>query len=71
MTINIPAEASTQSFEIGTINSGTAECTETFNVTITSVTGCGVTIGNNNISEVKIQDNKSQSIKFYDCSYID
>ena len=59
--VNVSAGVPTQSFEISTVNSGIVECSETFNVTMISVTGCGVIIGNNHTSEVKIQDNKSMN----------
>ena len=68
MMVNVSAGLPTQSFEMRTINSGTVECNETFNVMITSVTGCGVTIGNNSNSEVKIQDNKSMNLA--NCTYV-
>ena len=42
---------------ISIINNSIVECIETFNVMITSVTTCGVTIGTNNMSEVVITDN--------------
>ena len=58
--INILAEESTQSFEINTIMSKAVECIETFNISIISVTGCGVTIGSNNTSKVMIKDNGSK-----------
>ena len=66
--VNVSAGVPTQSFEISSMNSKTVECNETFNVTIISVTGCGVTIGNNSNSEVKIQDNESMNLA--NCMYV-
>ena len=56
MTVNTPAGVTTQPLTINIINNNIVECDETFNVTIVSVTTCGVTIGSNNISEVMITD---------------
>ena len=39
------------------IDDNIVECNEAFNVTMTSVTTCGVTIGRNRSSEVIIRDN--------------
>ena len=52
----IPPGVTMQTFKISLVNNSIVECDETFNVTIVSVTTCGVTIGSNNISEVKITD---------------
>ena len=57
MVIDVSDGMDERSFEIAIINTGNVECDETFNVTIKSVSGCGVTIGNTNNSEVKIRDN--------------
>ena len=57
MTVNVPARVTTPPpLTINIIDNNIAECHETFNVTIVSVTTCGVTIGSNNISEVMITD---------------
>ena len=45
-----------QTFTINIVDNGIVECTEIYRVTIVSVTTCGVTIGNNNNSEVMIID---------------
>ena len=45
-----------QSLAVNIIDNDIVECNEIFNVTIVSVTTCGVTIGSNNISEVMIRD---------------
>ena len=63
MIVNVSAGVPAQSFEISTNNSEIVDCNETFNLTIISVTGCGVTIGINDNSEVKIQD--SNGMNFY------
>ena len=56
ITLNVPAGVTMESFAINIIENNTVECNETFNVTIVSVTTCGVTIGSNNSSEVMITD---------------
>ena len=56
MTINVTTGVVTQTFMINIINNNVVECVERFNVRITSVTTCGVTIGTNNMSEVIITD---------------
>ena len=54
--IIIPPGITMQTFKINIVNNNIAECNETFNVTIVSVTTCGVTIGSNNSSEVMITE---------------
>ena len=54
--IIIPPGVTMQTFQINVVNNNIVECDETFNVTIVSVTTCGVAIGSNNISEVMITD---------------
>ena len=54
-----------QTFMINIINNNIAECVERFNVRIISVTTCGVTIGNNNMSEVIITDDDSKLLIKY------
>ena len=49
-----------QTFLINIINNSIDECIENFNVRIISVTTCGVTVGNNNMSEVIITDDDSK-----------
>ena len=56
ITLNVPAGVIMESLAIYIIENNTVECNETFNVTIVSVTTCGVTIGSNNSSEVMIID---------------
>ena len=63
MTVNVPAGVTTQPFTINIIDNNIFECNETFNVTIVSVTTCGVTIGSDNISEVMITDDDGK-LKF-------
>ena len=60
MTINVTTGVVTQTFMINIINNNVVECVERFNVRITSVTTCGVTIGTNNMSEVVITDDDSK-----------
>ena len=47
-------------FTINTTISTMVECDETFNVSIISVTACGVSVGSNNNSEVIIKDNNGK-----------
>ena len=56
MTVDVLAGVVTQEIMINIINNSIVECIERFNVRITSVTTCGVTIGTNNMSEVVITD---------------
>ena len=49
-----------QAFAINIIDNNIVECNEMFNVTITSVTTCGVTIGSDRVSEVMIRDDDSK-----------
>ena len=58
--IDVPAGVMTQPFTVDIVDNDIVECDETFIVTITSVTTCGVTIGNNNRSEVTITDDDSK-----------
>ena len=58
--IDVPAGEMTQPFTVDIVDNDIVECDETFIVTITSVTTCGVTIGNNNRSEVTITDDDSK-----------
>ena len=58
--VNVPTGVLVQSFTVAISDDGIVECDETFNVTIMSVTTCGVTIGSNNMSEVTITDDDSK-----------
>ena len=55
-TIVIPAGVVMQTFTINIVDNNIVECNETFNVTMVSVTTCGVTIGSISNSEVMITD---------------
>ena len=63
-TITIPPGVTSQSFTMSIINDKIIECNETFNVTMTSITTCGVTIGSNRISEVMIKDDDGKYRNF-------
>ena len=63
ITINIPAGVTMQPLAINIIDDNIVECNETFNVTMMSVTTCGVTIGSNRISEVMIRDDDGKCIQ--------
>ena len=56
LIVNVSAGLTMQPLAINIINNDIVECNEIFNVMIVSVTTCGVTIGNNNNSEVMIRD---------------
>ena len=56
MVVNVTAGVMTQSFTAPIVDNNIVECNKTFIVTVLSVTTCGVTIGNNNRSEVRIAD---------------
>ena len=61
MVVDVPAGVMTQSFTIDVIDNDNVECADgSFIVTISSVTTCGVTIGNNNRTEVIITDDDSK-----------
>ena len=57
-----------QLLTINIIDDNIVECNEIFNVTIVSVTTCGVTIGSNRISEVMIRDDDGK-YRFFICSF--
>ena len=61
-TIAIPVGIITESFIINITDNNIVECRESFNVTIVSVTGSGVTIGNIDNTEVIILDNDGKWI---------
>ena len=56
MVVNVTAGVMTQSFTVPIVDNNIVECNKTFIVTILSVATCGVTIGNNNRSKVRIAD---------------
>ena len=58
--VNVPAGVKTQSFTVAIGDNYIVECNETFIVTILSVTTCGVTVGHNNRSEVRVIDDDSK-----------
>ena len=60
MVVNVTAGVMTQSLTIDIVDDNIAECDETFNVTISSVTTCGVTIGSVSNTEVMITDDDSK-----------
>ena len=55
-TITISPGVTSQSLLINIIDNNIVECNEKFNVTMMSVTTCGVAIGSNRVSEVMIRD---------------
>ena len=56
MMVNVTAGVMTQSFTVPIVNNNIVECNKTFIVTILSVATCGVSIRNNNKSEVRVAD---------------
>ena len=58
--VNVPAGVMMHPFMINIINLNVVECVETFIVTISSVTTCGVTIGSVSSTEVRITDDDSK-----------
>ena len=60
MMVNVAAGVMTQSFIVPIVYNNIVECNKTFIVTILSVATCGVTIGNNNRSEVRIADDNGK-----------
>ena len=56
ITVDAPPGVASQSLTINIFDDNIVECIEKFNVTLISVTTCGVTIGSNRISEVTIRD---------------
>ena len=50
----------TQTFTMTIIDNNIVECVETFTVTISSVTTCGVTIGSDSSTVVRITDDDSK-----------
>ena len=68
ITVNVPAGVTMQPLTINIIDNNIVECNEMFNVTMVSVTTCGVTIGSNRISEVMIRDDDGK-YRFFICSF--
>ena len=64
ITVNVPAGVTMQPLTINILDNNIVECNETFNVTMVSVTTCGVTIGSNRTSEVMIRDDDGK-YKFF------
>ena len=58
--VTIPAGVLSQLHTIAVVNDSIVECDEIFNVTITSATTCGVTIGGVNNAKVMISDDDSK-----------
>ena len=58
--VNVPAGVMTQSVAVAIGDDDNVECSETFIVTLLSVTTTGVTIGNSNRSKVTITDDDSK-----------
>ena len=56
MVVDVTAGVTIQSFTVTIDDNNIVDCNKTFIVTILSVAACGVTIGNNNRSEVRITD---------------
>ena len=61
MMVNIPAGVMTQQFTVFITDNNVVECVETFNVTISSITTCGVTKGSVSNAEVQIIDDESKA----------
>ena len=66
ITIVVPAGVTIQPLTINIIDNKIVDCDKTFNVTMVSVTTCGVTIGSNRISEVMIRDDDGKHKFFID-----
>ena len=60
MTIIVPAGVMTLTFTVAITNNDIMECVETFTVTISSVTTCGVTMGSDSSTVVRITDDDSK-----------
>ena len=58
--VNVPAGVMTETFTVTITNNNVVECNETFTVTISSVTTCGVTIGSDSSTVVRITDDDSK-----------
>ena len=60
IVVNVSAGVMTQQFTIPINDNNIVECVETFTVTISSVTTCGITIGSVSSTEVRITDDDSK-----------
>ena len=58
--ITVQAGILTQEFAVPIVDDNITECNETFTVTISSVTTCGVTVGSDSSTEVRIIDDDSK-----------
>ena len=66
ITVNVLTGVTMHPLSINIIDNNTVECNEMFNVTMVSVTTCGVTIRSNRISEVMIRDDDGKHKFFID-----
>ena len=66
ITIVVPAGVTIQPLTINIPDNKIVDCDKTFNVTMVSVTNCGITIGSNRISEVMIRDDDGKHKFFID-----
>ena len=64
VTFNVPAGVTMQPLTINIMDNNVVECNEMFNVTMVSVTTCGVTIGSYRISELIIRDDDGKYKSF-------
>ena len=62
--VTVPAGVLTQSITISIVDDKIVECIEIFNVTISSVTTCGINIGNVYNTEVRINDDGRYHIPY-------
>ena len=58
--VTVSAGVMTEAFTLAIVDNNIVECDKIFNVTISSVTTCGVTIGNDSNTVVRITDNDSK-----------
>lgn len=65
ITVNVSSGVLSQSFRLTIHEDNIVECSETFNVTIASISSCGITVGTNDNIEVIITDNDSKQIIQY------
>ena len=63
--VNVSSGVSSQSFILTIYEDNIVECSETFNITIASISSCGATVGTNDNIEVIITDNDSKQITQY------
>ena len=64
ITFSVPARLTMQPFTIIIIDNNIVECNETFNITVISVTTCGVTMGSINSVVGIIRDNDGKQHSF-------